>query len=228
MLQSHSIRIYILVCLLSCGYNFVSYETSNSRLNSFLVMGSVPAFSDMSSVGNKTCDNPFLCGHYVCLTNLQYTMLSNHSNCDLTFNGMISRFPETNYPYDFLNVLFYTSLAYTGLCFLLLIIIYAIFFFRGTVNMAEITTVTCMIVLTDIIIKMFSVYIIVQVTYVRPYIPNFYQIYDDNSVIIQITTVCTVMVINIITIIFITLDIIKGASDMFFTRINSEEEDDTE
>lgn len=228
MRQVVGFRIYIAILVINCLFNFLVYENCNSRLGSFLILGAVPAFSSESQVGDRRCDNPFLCGHYVCSTGERYTMLSNHTSCDITFDSMISRYNSASYVYFFSDILFWSVIAYAILGSSLLAMLSLTITYKGVAKLSEVLLVSCPVIIADIIVKMLSIYVIVQVTYIRPYVPNFYQISDDRIMIWSIVTVCAVLIVFVVIIIQLTIDMINDTTDMMFSRVNNVVEDDDE
>lgn len=187
---------YLLLLLFSCLFDFSIYQTLSVRYNAFFAMNALPSFSSYGKVGNITCNGLFLCSHFQCKSEKSYVQLTYPSNCDITLDGMLSRWQYMDIE-SLLMIQLYSICVYgiIGVFVIVGIIIVMVSISKVPVPLNTIGTVILMIL--DIAVSMYQIYCITVIDSVRPILPNYYALRDDDIVMYQIILICTRLIISL-------------------------------
>ncbi len=187
---------YFIIIVFSCLFDISIIQTSNARYNAFFAMNALPSFSQNGKVGNITCNGLFLCSHFQCKMEKQYISLEYPNNCDITLEGMISRWQYMDVE-SILSIQIYTICLYgiIGTFFVASIIIVTVSVSKVPVSLNTIGTVISMIL--DISTSMYQIYCITVINSIRPSLPNYYSLRDDDLVMYQIVIICSRLVISL-------------------------------
>lgn len=216
--MKQEVLAYIAVVWLSIFFYISNYQTLYSRYEAFQAIGAIPAFSTEGKVGNTNCDNAFVCGHLQCQTSQNYTSINHSSMCDNTRNGMISRL-DLSSVIQGLSIIKYMIIVYATLGILTNITVVIVLLLSSKVPSSLNGVSVSIIVFMDLCISSYIIYTAVNITNLRPYLPNYYEASDDYYMIQQIATVCTRAVITIGISTFIASTISKNLEiEMMFRR----------
>lgn len=223
---------YFIIVVFSCLFDLSITQTLNVRYNAFFAMNSLPSFSQKGKIGNITCDSLFICSHFQCKMEKPYIPLEYSNNCDITLDGMLSRWQYMDVE-GILSIQIYAICLYgiIGIFFVVGIIIVIVSISKVPVPLNTIGTVVSMIL--DISTSMYQIYCITVINSVRPSIPNYYALRDEDVMIYQIVIICSRLIVSLFTFAYLSYIVSqirpeKVASDihavtdtfetLFFTR----------
>jgi hypothetical protein len=178
---------YVVIIGLNALYNYSFLQNVRMRYNSYLIIGGLPALTDLGLIGNETCVGPFECLQMQCETTLPLYSFNLTENCSMLRTNVTERFNSTILTFNILDVN-RDIITFRVVYGMILFCVFAFILYRN----ARIPSWLLVLgigsyVAIEIASSTMAVILLVLLKNVRPlYFPTFFVLDDDYSIRVEI------------------------------------------
>lgn len=216
------------ITILNAMVNSMFFAFITNKYEHFLLIRYMPGFSKQgvlytnSSVVD-TCDGIVECAHYICKYNYSYRPMYE-TECNMIEDELIKR-SDTEYIYT--GVRDIMMLIGIQLLVMLLANTSLPFIKRYSIRLIPhiMFTSTSLFIISEIMVKIYMLYVIEDLRKLAPDIPMFMLVWNDDILILAYLILTSHLILNCIIVIYLTIKIIRSRNIIEFSPLENNNED---